>query len=393
MDTRLREVLNEIGETRWAASLIDADWNLVWVSDELKVLLGESDEEKLGYGCHILECWLRETWLKMITQESQVDAFLQGMPYVIGGTPGGIARVKEILANHADVDLSGLSLEGLEPKEAPPIWVHNIEYVQEGFGPSVVRCLAMRLYASEGEHLGTLHLYGSALPARILAMVARGDERMFERMSRLVQPGRRKAAVLFADLQDSGVLSRRLPSAAYFRLVSAITAAMDKVVIEHEGIVGKHVGDGATAFFLAEDAGSSSAAAAAAIRAARDICRAVAVAAKDVGTEVNLVEAADLKVNVGVHWGGTLYMGQLVTGGRLEITALGDSVNECARIQESARDGEILVSKSIAEHLTQEDAASLGIDPDAVVYRPIADLPMASEKAVRDAGTIAVTVL
>lgn len=86
-------------------------------------------------------------------------------------------------------------------------------------------------------------------------------------------------------------------------------------------------------------------------------------------------------------------MGQLVTGGRLEVTALGDAVNECARMQESSRDGQALASKSLLEQLEPEDARALGIDPDGVVYRSIAELPGASAKAARDAGTIPVTIL
>jgi class 3 adenylate cyclase len=184
-----------------------------------------------------------------------------------------------------------------------------------------------------------------------------------------------------------------LPSAAYFKLIRAITTAMDDVVVAHKGIVGKHAGDGGSAFFLAEDLGSDSGAVRAAIEAARQITVAAQTAAKEVGEETGLVESADTLVNVGVHWGGGLYMGQLVTGGRLEVTALGDHVNECARIQESACDGEVLGSKALIEHLAPEDADALGLDPDGVVYRTVSELPGVSEKATRDAGSIPVTVL
>jgi class 3 adenylate cyclase len=116
-------------------------------------------------------------------------------------------------------------------------------------------------------------------------------------------------------------------------------------------------------------------------------------AAKEIGEESGLIDPDECLVNVGLHWGGTLYMGQLVTGGRLEVSALGDEVNECARIQESVRDGSTLASKSIIEHLDDEDARALGIDPDGVVYRTVAELPGATDKAARDAGAIPVTVL
>jgi class 3 adenylate cyclase len=235
----------------------------------------------------------------------------------------------------------------IQPVTPGTVRVSEFEYLQPHLDPVPVRAMFVRLHDADGEFLGTMQMYGSALPARLLALVARGDEGMFTRMAKLVKPGRRQAAVMFTDLQDSGVLSRRLPSAAYFALIAHITSAIDEVVIDHLGIVGKHVGDGATAFFLADDVGSSSAAARAAIDAARGVSEAAGRAAKEVAEETGLIQSTELKVNVGVHWGGTLYMGQLVTGGRLEVTALGDAVNECARIQQSAREGEVLASKNL----------------------------------------------
>jgi class 3 adenylate cyclase len=86
-------------------------------------------------------------------------------------------------------------------------------------------------------------------------------------------------------------------------------------------------------------------------------------------------------------------MGQVVTGGRLEVTALGDRVNEAARIQQTAVDGEILASKGLIEQLTREDAAALGLDPGAILYRKVSELDGASPKAIRDAGGVPVTVL
>jgi class 3 adenylate cyclase len=86
-------------------------------------------------------------------------------------------------------------------------------------------------------------------------------------------------------------------------------------------------------------------------------------------------------------------MGQLVTGGRLEVTALGDEVNECARIQTAARDGQVLASKALLEHLDNEDARSLRVNPDMMLYRTISEIPGAPEKSVKDAGGVPVTTL
>jgi class 3 adenylate cyclase len=400
-DPRLREVAEQLAATRYAASIVDHAYRLVWVSEEMANLLGEHDEGKLGYGKHLLEAQVGETWCHMITEGSHVQAFEAELPIMIEGTPGGKEGLLEMLGGASiglDVDLVTEDMVQrfleMEPLRPPPVWVNHLEFVQGELPPAKVTEVQVKLYAKDsGDFIGRAFLYGPALAASVLSLVARGDEEMFRRMARLVDPGRRQAAVLFADLEASAVLSRRLPSSAYFKLVRAITTAMDEQVVAHTGIVGKHAGDGVTAFFLAEDLGSPSAAARAAIEAGRGMIEGARAAASEIKDETGLLELDDCVINVGIHWGGALYMGQLVTGGRLEATALGDEVNEGARIQETAREGQILASKALVERLTDDDARAIGIDPDAVLYCTVGDMPGASPKAKRDAGGIPVTPL
>jgi class 3 adenylate cyclase len=220
----------------------------------------------------------------------------------------------------------------------------------------------------------------------LLSLLGRGDVAMYERMARLVQPERRAAAILFSDLQASGELSRTMSTAAYFNLISELTASFDALVAEHGGIVGKHAGDGWTAFVLAEDVGGPSAAVSGCIR----IAQRMRAYAADRAKSFRLPDGLGLQVNSGVHWGPGVYLGQLVPGGRLEITALGDEVNECARIQQTARGGSLYASKQVLELLDSSDASHLGLDPVNLTYAPLASLDGASEKARRDAGTVAV---
>jgi class 3 adenylate cyclase len=98
----------------------------------------------------------------------------------------------------------------------------------------------------------------------------------------------------------------------------------------------------------------------------------------------------DLTMRFGMHWGSTLYVGQITTSGRTEVTALGDEVNECARIEACASGGRTLASKELLERLDPEDAAMLDLDTGRITYAPLADLPTATEKARRDAPAIAV---
>ena len=175
------------------------------------------------------------------------------------------------------------------------------------------------------------------------------------------------------------------PSRGYFDLIRRLTDLIDSQVIKHGGIVGKHAGDGASALFLVEQLGhSESEAASAAVRSAR----AIRDGASSLGPT-----GVDVRVNVGIHWGATLMVGQVATGGRLEVTALGDEMNEAARIESAATGGDALASKLLIERLEETDAADLGLNPDEMSYMTVGKIEGSSEKAVRDAGSISVTVI
>lgn len=386
--TCLEDIARELELTGWAAQLLDPEWRLVWVSPELKRLVGEEDDRRLGYGLHLLEGFQQGGWIETVTRETTVRWLGELLPQIARDTPGGAARLRELVSP----ELRSIVEAQQGPAEGD-LWATHVDFLQAELPPTRVNCVGARARSESGELQGILLLYGSSLPASVLSLVTRGNQGMFERMARLVAPGRRRAAILFADIQASGVLSRRLSSAAYFKLVRAATTAIDEVVVDHKGIVGKHAGDGVTAFFLAQDLGSDSAAARAALDAGRSMPAAAYRAAVALGEEIGPVDLRDSALNVGLHWGGALYMGQVVTGGRLEVTALGDEVNEAARIQQSASDGAVLASKQIVERLDERDAAAIDLDPDRLAYRTVADLEGATDKAIRDAGGIAVTGL
>jgi class 3 adenylate cyclase len=241
----------------------------------------------------------------------------------------------------------------------------------------------LRISDDEGRFVGVVFIYRGVLPESLLQRLGRGEPDLFERMDRVSEPARRTASILFADLEASGVLSRHLSSRGYFDLIRDLTDLIDTSVLAHDGITGKHAGDGGSALFITGDFdGSESSAARAAIETARAI--------RD-GSEQLGPEDVDVKVNVGVHWGATLMVGQVATSGRLEVTALGDQMNEGARIEAAATGGAILASKDLIERLDDADAKATGIEPDAIAYTTLGELAGASEKAVRDAGTIAVT--
>ncbi len=154
-------------------------------------------------------------------------------------------------------------------------------------------------------------------------------------------------------------------------------------MVEAGGLVGRHLGDGVTAFFLAEVLGSESAAARACIEASRSLRAAVDGIARR-----SDLEPDDIVLRFGLHWGSTLYVGLFKTIARSEVTAMGDEVNEAARIEACATGGRTLASKALVERLNRDDARDLGLQRKD--YTLLGDLATATDKARRDAPSIPV---
>ena len=383
IDERLAAWADHIEKLQWSAIVLDSEWRFVWASSEMKEFVGADDGPSLGYGKHIAEAFLSDVWLRTVHPDSQVELFEHLAPYLLHDFARRGRDPKDVLPE-GFLPL----LDGIEPCDAPAMDSISFMYVSPGSDGDLpdyrVNGLILKVNDDTGELVGWLCVFFMDIRPNLLVLLARGDEQMYERMAKLVDPGPRQAAILFCDLHSSGRLSRQLPSAAYFKLVRRLWRGIDAAVAEHTGIVGKHAGDGASAFFLVDDLGSPSAAAAAAMRAAARVHEI------SHGVFEDTLES-DCLMKVGLHWGGSLYMGQLVPGGRLDVTALGDEVNEAARIQETAGPGETLASKQLVEQLTPDDAAALGVDVEKLSYRPLAEIEGVPEKAARDAGGLAVT--
>jgi len=369
----LARVTEQLEATGSAAEIYDREWRLVWMTRQFRFFAGGRPLERLGLGEHAVT--VRTSPLDgMVPLETGIEWMRKNIPLMAHDTPGGIEAIRALLPDDYD-----RAIGPLEPQPPETLWWGEITYLQAGLPPAQTRYLT---FALEGG-AGWVNLYLPAAPASIVSLITRGNQGMFARMAELLEPARHETAILFADIQASSALSRRLSTQRWFELIRAFSTFADEVLVENTGIVGKHAGDGVTAFFLAEQVGSRAAACAAALHAGREI---VSWCPEELGD-------SELHINAAVHWGGALYLGQVVTGGRLEVTALGDEVNECARIEQSARDGALLASKPVVERLDLDDAHALGLDPLTVMYRTVGELPGVTPKAVRDAGGVPVVAV
>jgi len=359
----LADAVEAMGRGRLAAQLFDSAGRLRWMSPQLADLVGAEQSDEFGVGTHFVEGLALPRWQEVLTAES-------------------ISRLCEELHRHTDQ----------AGPTTTPVWVFPIE-VRLARRRRSIGVLGISLRGADGTSSGVLLIYAPPLPARVLALVSEGDEAMFTRMAGLVHAAPRPAAALFADIGASAVLSRQLPTAAYFELIRQFTTEFDATVARHLGIVGKHAGDGASAFFLTEHHADDSGAVRAAVETALHLPAAVRRLASALAEDGVGLDPDRLMLNVGLHWGPNLYIGQVVTGGRLEVTALGDEVNECARVQQVAAGGQILATKTLLERLTEADASAVHLDRRRIVYTALAELAGANPKALRDAATLAVTQL
>ena len=150
--------------------------------------------------------------------------------------------------------------------------------------------------------------------------------------------------VLFADIRGSTGLAERTSATEFRRLLQRFYSIASGGVEHNGGIVDKFLGDGVMALFIPVIAGENHAARG--IAAGRAILRDI---------EYSDLPAGGARIGAGVHV-GTAFVGALGSEGRLDFTALGDTVNVAARLGSVAGPGELLASRAAW------DAASLSLD-------------------------------
>ncbi len=367
------------------ANFCDAEWFYVHSTPEyLRIAPGFA---AVPVGSHWfgpeITGWMRDT---IGPRHSRRQEFLTVGPWVLFDTPGG----REVLRRRVDPSLVEL-IDDLVPEQSPIVRGGShlddagMDVPADGSRHDLMSTV-VRVHDAAGRFVGRIVDYRPPVPmSHVFSSLALADLRHLERMAAVATPDRRPAAILFADLESSTPLAKRVPTAEFFAFGRRMVRAVDQCLIDHGGIVGRHAGDGVTGFFLAETVGSESAAARSCIEAARDLRTVLAevVARSSLGDEA-------VSFRFGLHWGARPYIGRITTAGRTEVTGLGDEVNDAARIEACASGGRALASKDLIECLTPADAEVVGIDLKRTTFTVLAELPTATEKARRDAPALAV---
>jgi adenylate cyclase len=156
-----------------------------------------------------------------------------------------------------------------------------------------------------------------------------------------------ECSLLFADVRGSTQLAERIGARELNRLMGRFYDTATDVLVRHDAIVDKFVGDEVIGVFVPSMAGL------------RHPQRAIDAGVELIGRMGHDTDTGPwLSVGVGVN-SGLAYVGAVGEGPDTELTALGDTVNVAARLASSAGTGEILVTEAAAANA---DLQSLAIE-------------------------------
>src|SRR5438094_2731440 len=157
---------------------------------------------------------------------------------------------------------------------------------------------------------------------------------------------RRPITVLFADIAGSTSIAERLDPEDWTTLIGEAFQRMNRTVERYGGTIARLMGDGVLAFFGAPTAHEDDPERA--VRCGLDLVRAI----DELDASKHLSEADAFKVRVGINT-GPVVVGVVGTEAASEYTAMGDTVNVAARMQASARPGNVLVTSATYRFISQ----------------------------------------
>lgn len=172
-------------------------------------------------------------------------------------------------------------------------------------------------------------------------------------LSLLDAPRSVEVTMLVTDLRGFTSLSEQMQPGDVFEMLNQLQGALSEAVHGCGGIVDKFMGDGMLAVFGATDPSPEHA------RRALDAVRRI----RTVLEEQNRTRAGGrLRIGIGVH-SGTVVVGCMGGGSRLEFTVIGDAVNTTSRLEAMTKEKgvDVLISEETASRVPDLQYEDLGV--------------------------------
>lgn len=157
--------------------------------------------------------------------------------------------------------------------------------------------------------------------------------------------------VLFADIRGFTALSESANPERIVGLLNRYFSAMSEIIFSHGGTLDKYIGDGLMAIFGAPTATPDDA------KNALETAVEMQKALVRLNEELQRESYSPISIGVGLHTGEAT-IGYIGSDKRSEYTAIGDTVNLAARLEQNAKSGQILISEATARVCQCEDTVS-----------------------------------
>jgi adenylate cyclase len=166
--------------------------------------------------------------------------------------------------------------------------------------------------------------------------------------------------VLFADVRGFTRLAEHTAPEQVVQLLNNYFSVMTKVIFDHGGTLDKYIGDGLMALFGAPAATPQD--------ASRALAAAVAMQRQleTVNEQLRGAGLPEISIGIGLHTGEAT-VGYIGSERRTEYTAIGDTVNLAARLEQNAARGQILISEEAATQAAAHNTHTLYPRPALVV--------------------------
>ena len=228
-DPALAEAASALNVARAWAHVVDRDWRWVYMTDDVRLSLGRPPRMiDVPLGLHYFgpETADSEMNQRAFRPETSGRCAVAGLgPWLLADARGGRAELREVLdARYHDL------IDAIEPDDRSIVRSFPMPAYTVAGAATDLLTTAWRIRDTRGRLAGTVI---QTIPAAGMTMLgtlaSAGDAGHFARMQSVAKAGRRPAAILFADLEASSPLARRLSTASYFALGRRLDASRRSV--------------------------------------------------------------------------------------------------------------------------------------------------------------------
>jgi class 3 adenylate cyclase/tetratricopeptide (TPR) repeat protein len=167
-----------------------------------------------------------------------------------------------------------------------------------------------------------------------------------------IEGERKLVTVFFADVANYTAMSENLDPEEVHQIMDGCFKILMDEIHRYEGTINQFTGDGVMALFGAPVAHEDHA------QRACHAALSVQTAIREYGSKIKKDTGVDFQMRIGLN-SGPVIVGSIGDDLRLDYTAIGDTTNLAARIQQAARPGEVWVSRetrSITRNYFQDES-------------------------------------